>query len=76
MALVTTMDNYRQTLYFCLSVDHSHLKIVPVDDDTTGIKSPKAQVEKRTAIYNLAGQQVDASYKGLVIKNGQKMIQK
>ena len=28
------------------------------------------------AIYNLAGQRVDANYKGLVIKNGVKMIQK
>ena len=27
-------------------------------------------------IYNLAGQRVDANYKGVVIKNGQKMIQK
>jgi hypothetical protein len=28
------------------------------------------------AIYNLAGQKVSASYKGLVIKNGKKMIKK
>lgn len=27
-------------------------------------------------IYNLAGQQVTASYKGIVIKNGKKMVQK
>jgi hypothetical protein len=27
-------------------------------------------------IYNLAGQRVDSSYKGLVIKNGKKAIQK
>lgn len=25
--------------------------------------------------YNLAGQQVDASYKGVVIKNGKKFVQ-
>ena len=44
----------------------------------TGIEAVK--VNKPTvssnAIYNLAGQRVDASYKGLVIKNGQKSIQK
>ena len=28
------------------------------------------------AIYNLAGQKVDASFKGIVIMNGKKMIQK
>ena len=31
---------------------------------------PKANV------YNMAGQQVNASYKGLVIENGKKFVQK
>ena len=31
---------------------------------------------KSDAIYNLAGQQVSKSYKGVVIKNGKKMLQK
>lgn len=30
---------------------------------------------KSTKIYNLAGQQVDTSYKGVVIKNGKKFVQ-
>ena len=30
---------------------------------------------KSTKIYNLVGQQVDASYKGVVIKNGKKFVQ-
>jgi len=38
-----------------------------------GVKQVKAN---NGLIYNLAGQRVDASYKGLVIKNGQKLIQK
>ena len=29
----------------------------------------------RAKIYNLAGQLVDASYKGVVIKNGKKFVQ-
>ena len=41
-----------------------------------GIAPVKAQKAGNGLIYNLAGQRVDASYKGLVIKNGQKMIQK
>ena len=36
----------------------------------------KANVENNSAIYNLAGQKVGADFKGLVIKNGVKMIQK
>lgn len=30
---------------------------------------------KSAKTYNLAGQQVDASYKGVVIKNGKKFVQ-
>ncbi|MBR1548088.1 MAG: hypothetical protein IJ637_05120 [Prevotella sp.] len=40
-----------------------------------GIAAVKADA-KATGIYNLAGQKVDKSYKGIVIVNGKKMIQK
>ena len=43
-------------------------------DGTDAIKSVKAAKEDG-AIYNLAGQKVSASYKGVVIKNGKKYIQ-
>ena len=42
----------------------------------TGIKAVKTVKVGNDYIYNLAGQRVDANYKGVVIKNGQKMIQK
>ena len=41
----------------------------------TGINTAKV-VELNGAVYNVAGQMVTSSYKGLVIKNGKKMIQK
>ena len=41
-----------------------------------GIKTVKTERSGNGLIYNLSGQRVDGSYKGLVIKNGQKMIQK
>ena len=41
----------------------------------TGIQAVKALTEVLT-IYNLAGQRVDANYKGVVIVNGQKKVQK
>ena len=41
----------------------------------TGIKNVKA-AKVNGARYNLAGQKVDASYKGIVIQNGKKFIQK
>ena len=41
----------------------------------TGINIAKT-IEQNGAVYNVAGQMVTSSYKGLVIKNGKKMIQK
>ena len=45
-------------------------------DTLAGVQAVKTVKAGNGLIYNLAGQRVDASYKGLVIKNGQKMIQK
>ena len=42
-------------------------------DNKTAIKSMKA-TNADGAIYNLSGQKVDASYKGIVIQNGKKRI--
>jgi len=45
---------------------------------TTGIQQTiaPAKVIENNVIYNLAGQKVNESYKGIVIKNGKKFIQK
>lgn len=44
--------------------------------ETDGIKTAKAIRVENGAIYNLSGQKVDANYKGVVIINGKKMLQK
>ena len=41
----------------------------------TGISTVVSSKKASSAIYNIAGQKVDKNYKGLVIKNGKKMIQ-
>lgn len=41
-----------------------------------GIETVKTHVENNGAIYNLAGQKVSESYKGVVIQNGVKMVRK
>ena len=44
---------------------------------TTAITNLKADSAKAQApVYNLAGQRVDAAYKGVVIQNGKKFIQR
>lgn len=48
-----------------------------VDGNTTGISNVDSNTESvKARIYNLAGQQVDGSYKGIVIKNGRKYVVK
>ena len=60
--LLFTGDRYTPTkIYFASS---------------TAINSVKKAANADGAIYNIAGQKVNASYKGLVIKNGKKYIQK
>ena len=49
-------------------------KILSVES-TTGINTISADKAKNGARYNLAGQKVNAGYKGVVIMNGQKVMQ-
>lgn len=42
---------------------------------TTGISNiPAAEASKQAEVYNLSGQRVDASYKGIVVRNGKKYL--
>lgn len=50
--------------------------LVKLNGQTTNIGAVKAEADANAPVYNLAGQQVDGSYKGIVIKNGKKVIQK
>lgn len=52
------------------------VKKVYLTSGETGIQSAKAQAQKNAIRYNLAGQKVDANYKGIVIENGKKMMVK
>ena len=67
------------TLYCGWVVGTTIVKKVQVIEKTKGskttIKAMKAS-KADDAIYNLAGQRVDGSYKGIVIQNGKKYIMK
>lgn len=47
-----------------------------IDNATTGISSLKDKAEKEGIFYNLAGQRVDKTYRGVVVSNGKKHINK
>ena len=67
-----------KTITMCRAQTATNLfitKIVITSSSSTGINSVKTDAENG-AIYNLGGQQVNETYKGVVVKNGKKMIQK
>ena len=63
-------------IYIIAKKSASGVRVIWLDEDATAIKNVKAAKAENGAIYNLAGQKVNASYKGVVIKDGKKYIQK
>lgn len=49
---------------------------ITILNDVTAINEVKATVANNAVVYNLAGQQVSNNFKGVVIVNGKKFIQK
>lgn len=47
-----------------------------IPGSSTGISNITTSAADNAPVYNLAGQKVNGSYKGIVIKNGKKMIKK
>lgn len=51
-------------------------ELAPIKEVVTGISDIKAETQSNGAVYNLAGQKVDGSYKGIVIRDGKKYLNK
>lgn len=51
-------------------------KIVSINGQTSGVAAIKAGADRDAPAYNVAGQRVSNSYKGLIIKGGKKLINK
>ena len=58
-----------------IKFDLSTKTITATVSDASGISTIKNDINANDVIFNAAGQKVGANYKGLVIKNGKKMIQ-
>ena len=70
---------YDARTYDNLPVTNDRIEIVVYtsDDVETGIEEVKAKrADVVSNAYNLQGQKVDGSYRGIVIKNGRKMLKK
>lgn len=57
-------------------IEVTNAYFVSVDNSDAGISNSIATTETKAVVYNLRGQRVDADYKGIVIKNGRKILQR
>lgn len=73
-ALPSGVEGREATLVFMQP--GARLTVTVTQGTVTGINATKAsvKVEKTTPMYNLAGQRVNSSFKGLVIKDGKKVV--
>lgn len=77
----TTKDTHSWTIetagdVIVYNTNGCHIYKIEITSGTDAIQTVKTVKVDNGFIYNLAGQRVDANYKGVVIKNGQKLIQK
>ena len=73
-ATVSTLVNNGTIYKNGYTLTYSSLSGSGTINETTGIEAVKSQTNKSTPIYNLAGQRVSNSAKGIVIKDGKKMV--
>lgn len=57
-------------------IEVTNAYFVSVDNSAAGISNSIATTETKAVVYNLRGQRVDADYKGIVVKNGRKILQR
>ena len=63
----------------CMSIENSHMYVTKAevsDIIPTAISAVKTVNNAKAVRYNMAGQQVGKDYKGLVIENGRKFLNK
>ena len=75
---LSALNNQKVTVNgFMMYVNNKYVYAVATEVKlATNISTIKANTDVNAPVYNLAGQQVEKSYKGLVIKNGKKVINK
>lgn len=57
--------------------NNAKIHVAVMAASTTGISNISAEeTSKQAEVYNLSGQRVDASYKGIVVRNGRKYLRK
>ena len=75
---LSALNNQKVTVNgFMMYVNSKYVYAVATEVKlATNINTIKTDADTNAPAYNIAGQQVEKSYKGVVIMNGKKMIQK
>ena len=60
--------------FFLFEDDATGIESIQNSSQSSGVGGTKFIILNEDAIYNLSGQKVDASYKGIVIQNGKKRL--
>ena len=55
---------------------NSNNQIYSINDVTAGVQNITVEQNVNAPAFNLAGQRVNAAYKGIVVKNGKKFLNK
>lgn len=71
-----SFENAAHKAYLALTPDQAAQAPAFFFDGTTGISAVDAAADSNAPMYNLAGQRVTSSYKGVVIRNGKKVMNK
>ena len=66
--------DYTDKLYY-VSLINPGAQLIP-GDNPDAISTVPAEAEENDAIYNISGQRVGKSYKGIIVKNGKKYLRK
>lgn len=67
--------NISANIFSCYTGSQKDLQIYKNIENTTSIEAPESQpLHNDDAFFNLSGQRVDRSYKGVVIHNGRKYV--
>ena len=73
-ALPSGTSSRQANLIFCQ--EGARLAVTVKQGEGSGINVAVNKLDSKSAAYNLAGQRVNNSYKGLVIKDGRKFMNK
>ena len=74
--LKAPLEAGQQVLRITINAPYVNLDKLELKQAGTGIKSQKVDASEDQTIYNLYGMKVDKNNKGIMIKNGKKIINK